>query len=730
MNEPDLKLSWKVEILPDSKEILKDKSWSDSNYEKQTQYWVDDARVKSEAYQKYIFFIIDNGHITPSSHSIFNAYINENKDNLTIEEIAQALNDLWPTTDEDSKDFLLYNARRLGIKESSSKLSWQVQEPSSFEDLVGYLIHYGSPFPHSYYPNEYGVITSVVTSDDPKHKDTILLWGFWAGSAEDALYYYEHPQKLVESRLPSFWPVPLTDFDKIKVIKEVTTSSLKLSWQTFNIYEGKYREGPGFDYIVTKDGKPFSHVTSLAIENHSPTGFAWGYGGSGPSQLALAILYDHTNDAEFAKKWRWAFKDDYTSKWPSNRDWQLSGDEIDNWINEKTIQKESWVIRRTLSKGEIRDLITSVGLTPINFYMGKRTRRVDAGYLVNDKWENIPGEMIEKLKSELSALTPEGRIEQSRYKGKSIIVKVPVYRDTPNLPWREVKKQLKALGFDRIDVKTGTTEIRVDVWGIADLHPTHRREMVREITTILRQFNPNFKAYETNLPGYFTFITPIKIQEYPDEVTSSLEKESWAMTKNMSKQRLREIINEVGLTALNLYIGRRQRKAFVGYRPNNRWENIPPETVQLLKDRLEQEAPDTEVQFPITSPYFQYLGPRVSEKAKKFLVIFVSIKRDRQLLPVKEVKDAIKEKFPQYEVRLFTRTNEIEISIDTPWNIEGRSENLRGPTKEARCQELLNILKQFNTNTIISPSNNWRRNESGYHFLIPFSPYQEYVTGE
>jgi hypothetical protein len=100
------------------------------------------------------------------------------------------------------------------------------------------------------------------------------------------------------------------------------------------------------------------------------------------------------------------------------------------------------------------------------------------------------------------------------------------------------------------------------------------------------------------------------------------------------------------------------------------------------------------------------------------------------LLPVKEVKDAIKEKFPQYEVRLFTRTNEIEISIDTPWNIEGRSENLRGPTKEARCQELLNILKQFNTNTIISPSNNWRRNESGYHFLIPFSPYQEYVTGE
>jgi hypothetical protein len=29
------------------------------------------------------------------------------------------------------------------------------------------------------------------------------------------------------------------------------------------------------------------------LRNHSPTGFAWGYGGSGPAQLALAILSDY-----------------------------------------------------------------------------------------------------------------------------------------------------------------------------------------------------------------------------------------------------------------------------------------------------------------------------------------------------------------------------------------------------------------------------------------------------
>jgi hypothetical protein len=30
----------------------------------------------------------------------------------------------------------------------------------------------------------------------------------------------------------------------------------------------------------------------LNVANHSPTGFEWGYAGSGPAQLAVALLYD------------------------------------------------------------------------------------------------------------------------------------------------------------------------------------------------------------------------------------------------------------------------------------------------------------------------------------------------------------------------------------------------------------------------------------------------------
>lgn len=32
---------------------------------------------------------------------------------------------------------------------------------------------------------------------------------------------------------------------------------------------------------------------SLKVRNHSPTGFSWGYGGSGPAQLALAIILEY-----------------------------------------------------------------------------------------------------------------------------------------------------------------------------------------------------------------------------------------------------------------------------------------------------------------------------------------------------------------------------------------------------------------------------------------------------
>lgn len=46
--------------------------------------------------------------------------------------------------------------------------------------------------------------------------------------------------------------------------------------------------------VVTVNGKPLNPRNDLC--NHSPDGFEWGYEGSGPAQLALAILSHELQD--------------------------------------------------------------------------------------------------------------------------------------------------------------------------------------------------------------------------------------------------------------------------------------------------------------------------------------------------------------------------------------------------------------------------------------------------
>lgn len=52
---------------------------------------------------------------------------------------------------------------------------------------------------------------------------------------------------------------------------------------------------------------------SLKLRNHSPTGFEYGYGGSGPAQLALAILLNALPSEEAALDHYQEFKRDYVA---------------------------------------------------------------------------------------------------------------------------------------------------------------------------------------------------------------------------------------------------------------------------------------------------------------------------------------------------------------------------------------------------------------------------------
>jgi hypothetical protein len=69
------------------------------------------------------------------------------------------------------------------------------------------------------------------------------------------------------------------------------------------------------------DGKLISPTRSQKVWNHSPDGFQWGYGGSGPSQLALAVLLEIT-DEKTAVKMHQKFKWDFVAGLPQGKNFK------------------------------------------------------------------------------------------------------------------------------------------------------------------------------------------------------------------------------------------------------------------------------------------------------------------------------------------------------------------------------------------------------------------------
>ena len=98
------------------------------------------------------------------------------------------------------------------------------------------------------------------------------------------------------------------------------------------IYRG-YRYQESGNLVVTKDGKPLSPAPSQKVCNHSPDGFQWGYGGSGPAQLALALLLDVTGNAELSGRLHQRFKRHFVAAWGEK--WQIRKEDIEMWIEKQ-----------------------------------------------------------------------------------------------------------------------------------------------------------------------------------------------------------------------------------------------------------------------------------------------------------------------------------------------------------------------------------------------------------
>ena len=67
------------------------------------------------------------------------------------------------------------------------------------------------------------------------------------------------------------------------------------------------------------------------LYNHSPDGFEFGFGGSGPAQLALGILADAVGDEMALKKYQ-QFKWDIVSRQEMNH-WEISREDVIKYCN-------------------------------------------------------------------------------------------------------------------------------------------------------------------------------------------------------------------------------------------------------------------------------------------------------------------------------------------------------------------------------------------------------------
>lgn len=85
------------------------------------------------------------------------------------------------------------------------------------------------------------------------------------------------------------------------------------------------------EYSLDAGSTWFPLPMMLGEVNHSPTGFEWGYYGSGPSQLAYAILRFFYSEKE-AKKNYMQFKQDVIAKIPQDiKLWAIDSDDIIIW---------------------------------------------------------------------------------------------------------------------------------------------------------------------------------------------------------------------------------------------------------------------------------------------------------------------------------------------------------------------------------------------------------------
>ena len=86
--------------------------------------------------------------------------------------------------------------------------------------------------------------------------------------------------------------------------------------------------------IVSINGRPLSPKPSQQLISHSPDGFNWGFCGSGPAQLALAILYKLTGNSQWSIDFHQQFKSEVIAGLTGSFTLQIQT--IKQWIDSRS----------------------------------------------------------------------------------------------------------------------------------------------------------------------------------------------------------------------------------------------------------------------------------------------------------------------------------------------------------------------------------------------------------
>jgi hypothetical protein len=93
-----------------------------------------------------------------------------------------------------------------------------------------------------------------------------------------------------------------------------------------------WREDGKWEVRYVKSGPPLRIPLCLGLANHSPDGFAWGYQGSGPAQLALALLVHASGCDNLAMLLYQEFKREVLCRFGQNTGWCLTREQIVQWM--------------------------------------------------------------------------------------------------------------------------------------------------------------------------------------------------------------------------------------------------------------------------------------------------------------------------------------------------------------------------------------------------------------